>query len=53
MEPETNQHTHSDVEVRALTVFFIGETLIEPGQIIRVSRMRASYLRFLQLVELI
>jgi hypothetical protein len=51
MEQETHQQGH--VEVRALQTFGIGETLIQPGDIVLVSKTRADYLRFLGVAEFV
>lgn len=40
------------VEVRAISRFELGDKMIEPGQIVRVSRSRGEYLHFLGLAEM-
>jgi len=39
------------VEVRAVRPFHLGDQRIEVGELVQVSKARAEYLRFVQLVE--
>ena len=53
MNPEvaSSTTTNDQVEVCALKVFGLGDRLVESGEWLLVSQSRASYLRFLGLVE--
>lgn len=47
-----NEPTQQErVEVRAIKIFGVGDKLVEVGETLMVSHTRASYLKFLQLVE--
>lgn len=57
MNPQETAPTPMDpamqepVEVRAVKTFGLGDTLIEVGGLVQVSRARAAYLKFLGLAE--